>query len=126
MPPTRILILEDERIIAAELKQHLTRWGYAVVAIVGSGMEAIERARELCPDLLLADIGLPGEMSGIEAAASIWEECKIPVVYLTAYADDQTLTWVRTPPPVLIIRKPFDMRQVRSTLDQALSKPPPA
>ena len=92
MPPMQILIVEDERIIAAELQRRLTRLGYAVVAMAGSGAEAIERARELRPDLVLADIGLPGGMTGLEAAAHIWEECKIPVVYVTAYADEQTLT----------------------------------
>jgi CheY-like chemotaxis protein len=123
MAPARILILEDERIIAAELKRRLTRLGYDVVAIAGSGAEAIERACELSPDLVLADIGLPGGMSGLEAAARIWEECKIHVVYVTAYADEQTLTQVRTPAPLLAIRKPFDIRQLQSTLEQALSKP---
>jgi CheY-like chemotaxis protein len=125
MRPTQILIVEDERIIAAELKRRLTSWGYAVVAIAGSGAEAIARARELCPDLVLADIGLPGGMSGLEAAAHIWEECQIPVVYVTAYADEETLRQARTPAPVLAIRKPLDIRQLQSTLEQALSKPPP-
>jgi CheY-like chemotaxis protein len=60
MPPARILIVEDERIIAAELKQRLTRLGYTVAAVAGSGAEAIARAREICPDLVLADIGLAG------------------------------------------------------------------
>lgn len=125
MPPRQILIVEDERIIAAELQRRLTNLGYAVVAMVGSGAEAIERARELRPDLVLADIGLPGGMTGLEAAAHIWEECRIPVVYLTAHADQQTLTQARTPAPVLAIRKPFDIRQLQSALEQVLSKPSP-
>ncbi len=119
--PPQLLILEDERIIAAELKWRLTGLGYAVVGMAGSGAEAIEKARELRPDLVLADIGLPGGMTGLDAAAHIWEECEIPVVYVTAYTDAQTLTQARTPAPVLVIRKPFDMRQVQSTLEQALS-----
>ena len=60
MPPAQILIVEDERIIAAELTRRITRLGYEVIATAGSGAEAIERAREGCPDLVLMDIGLPG------------------------------------------------------------------
>jgi CheY-like chemotaxis protein len=125
MPPAQILIVEDERIIAAELARRVTRLGYSVMAIVGSGAEAVARVHALCPDLVLMDIGLPGEMNGFEAGARIWEECKVPVIYVTAYADEQTLPEVRTPPPVLTIRKPFDASQLQHTLEQALSAPPP-
>jgi CheY-like chemotaxis protein len=121
MPPAQILIVEDERIIAAELTRRITRLGYAVVATAGSGAEAIERARASCPDLVLMDIGLPGEMNGLEAGARIWEELKIPIVYLTAYADEQTMAQVRTPQPVLAIRKPFDVSQLRHTLAQVIA-----
>jgi CheY-like chemotaxis protein len=65
-------------------------------------------------------------MTGLEAAAHTWEEHQIPVVYVTAYTDEQILTQARTPPPVLAIRKPFDIRQIQITLEQALAKPPPA
>jgi CheY-like chemotaxis protein len=121
MPPARILIVEDERIIAAELSRRLTRMGYAVVATAGSGAEALERAQALAPDVVLMDIGLPGKMNGLEAGGRIWEELKIPVVYVTAYADEQTLAEARTPPPLLAIRKPFDASQLQSTLGQALA-----
>ena len=123
MPPTQILIVEDERIIATELSRRVTRLGYAVVAIAGSGAEAIEQARRGCPDLILMDIGLPGEMNGLEAGARIWEELKIPIVYVTAYADDQTIVQARTPQPVLAVRKPFDATQLRNTLEHALTAP---
>ena len=125
MPPTQILIVEDERIIAAELTQRVTRLGYTVVATASSGVEAIERACALGPDLVLMDIGLPGGMDGLEAAARIWEKCKIPVIYVTAYADAETLAQAQTPAPVLAIRKPFDAHQLQSTLAQALPTPPP-
>jgi DNA-binding LytR/AlgR family response regulator len=69
------------------------------------------------------DIGLPGAMTGVDAGARIWEELKIPVVYATAYGDEQTLAQVRTPQPVLIIRKPFNASQLRSTLETALATP---
>jgi two-component system, response regulator PdtaR len=123
MPPAQILIVEDERIIAVELKRRITRLGYAVVAIASSGAEAVERAQALCPDLVLMDIGLPGTMTGVEAGSHIWEELKIPVIYATAYADEQTLAQVKTPQPVLIIRKPFDPSQLRSTIEEALATP---
>jgi CheY-like chemotaxis protein len=123
MPPVQILIVEDERIIAAELTRRITRLGYEVVATVGSGAEAIERARESCPDLVLMDIGLAGEMNGLEAGVRIWEEFKIPIVYVTAYADELTMAQARTPQPVLAVRKPFDIPQLRHTLEQALAAP---
>jgi two-component system, response regulator PdtaR len=125
MASAQILIVEDERIIAAELGRRLARLGYTVVGMAGSGTEAIERTRALGPDLVLMDIGLPGGMDGIEATALIWEECKIPVIYVTAYADAQTLAQVKTPAPVLAIRKPFDARQLQSSLEQALAISPP-
>ena len=78
MPSAQILIVEDERIIAAELTRRITRLGYTVVATAGSGVEAIERAQASAPDLVLMDIGLPGEMNGLEAGARIWEMQKIP------------------------------------------------
>jgi CheY-like chemotaxis protein len=80
MPPTQILLPEDERIINTELEQRLAHLGYAVVAMASSGAEAIERAHELCPDLVLAHIGLVRGMSGVDAAAHTWDEGKIHVV----------------------------------------------
>jgi CheY-like chemotaxis protein len=123
MPAAQILIVEDERIIAAELTRRITRLGYDVIATAGSGPEALKQARASCPDLVLMDIGLPGEMNGLEAGARIWEELKIPIVYVTAYADELTMTQARTPQPVLAVRKPFDVSQLRSTLEQALTGP---
>ena len=123
MPSAQILIVEDERIIAAELTRRITRLGYEVIATAGSGAEAIERARQGCPDLVLMDIGLPGEMNGLEAGGRIWEELKIRSVYVTAYTDELTMEQVRTPQPVLTVRKPFDVSQLRSTLEQALVAP---
>jgi CheY-like chemotaxis protein len=94
--------------------------GYAVVAMAGSAGEAIAQAQVHGPDLVLMDIGLPGEMTGLEAAARIWEAQKIPIVYVTAFADAQTLVQVRTPPPILAVRKPFDTAEIQSTLVHAL------
>jgi CheY-like chemotaxis protein len=123
MLPPQVLIVEDERIIALDLTRRLTRSGYAVVAIAGSGAEAIALAQTHGPDLVLMDIGLAGEMTGLEAAARIWEALKIPLVYVTAYTDEQTLARVRTPPPLLTVHKPFDAAELQSTLAQALAAP---
>jgi CheY-like chemotaxis protein len=117
----RILIVEDERIIAADLTQRVNRLGFQVIATVGSGVEAIEQARQSRPDLVLMDIGLPGEIDGLEAGACIWGELQIPIVYVTAYADAQTMAQRRTPEPMFAIHKPFDASQIRATLEQALA-----
>lgn len=125
MATARILIVEDECIIAADLRRHVTRLGYEVVGIVGSGGAAVEHAHTLHPDLMLMDIGLPGGINGLEAAGNIWEALQIPVVYVTAYVDEQTLEQARTPAPVLLVRKPFDARQLQTTLAHVLSRHPP-
>ena len=114
-------MVEDERIIALDLQQRLTRLGYAVVAIASSGAEAIGQVRVHGPDLVLMDIGLPGEMTGLEAAARIWEECQVPVVYVSVLADAPTLVRARTLPPLLAVGKPFGATQLRTTLAHALA-----
>jgi CheY-like chemotaxis protein len=121
MRPPQLLIVEDERIIALDLRRRFTRSGYAVVAMAGSGADALQQAQVHGPDLVLMDIGLPGEMTGLEAAARIWEECQIPIVYVTASTDAQNLTQARTPAPLLAVRKPFDTAQLQSTLAHALA-----
>jgi CheY-like chemotaxis protein len=119
----QVLIVEDERIIALDLRRRLTHLGYAVVAMAGSAAEAMALARVHRPDLVLMDIGLGGEMTGLEAAARIWEVLKVPIVYVTAFADDQTLAQAKTPPPLLTVRKPFNAAQLQSAVAQALAAP---
>jgi CheY-like chemotaxis protein len=82
-----ILIVEDERVAAWNIQSALEKFGYTVVANIGSGDKAVGLAGTLKPDLVLMDIRLPGEIDGIEAAARIRNQFKIPVVYLTAYTD---------------------------------------
>lgn len=118
--PPRILIGEAERIIALDVRRRLTRLGYAVVAIAGSGAEAMAQVQVHGPDLVVMDIGVPGEMTGLEAAARLWEAWKMLIVSVTASADEQTLTQATTPPPFIAVRKPFDAAQLRSALEQAL------
>ncbi|HXR23747.1 MAG TPA: response regulator [Candidatus Binataceae bacterium] len=87
----RILVVEDEALIAESISTGLTRAGCNIVAAVDTGAAAIEAATELRPDLVLMDIHLKGEMDGIEAASVITERLRVPVVYLTAHSDRATL-----------------------------------
>ncbi|BAZ10696.1 response regulator receiver sensor signal transduction histidine kinase [Calothrix sp. NIES-4071] len=117
-----ILVVEDERIIACDIRNFLERSGYNVPAIVAYGEQAIEKAEALVPDLILMDVMLKGEMSGIEAAEEIYSRCNIPVVYLTAYSDDSTLTKARHTQPFGYVLKPFDEAQLIATIEIALSR----
>ena len=91
MTNAQILIVEDEGIIAKDIQNTLEGLGYAVLAVASSGKEAIKKAAEALPDLVLMDIVLEGYMDGVEAAERIRDRLDIPVVYLTAYSDNKTL-----------------------------------
>jgi signal transduction histidine kinase len=118
----RILVVEDERIIAYDIKYCLEKSGYIVPAIAAYGEHAIEKAAELQPDLILMDVMLKGDMSGIEAAAQIVSRFHIPVVYLTASSDDNTLQKAKTTQPFGYILKPFEETQLITTIEIALNK----
>jgi CheY-like chemotaxis protein len=121
----RILIVEDERLIAVDLQRRLTRLGYAVVALVASGAEAIQKALALCPDVVLMDIRLQGDMDGVEAAQQIRASTAIPVVFMTAYVDEDTQQRIRATSPWGCLYKPFAPNQVQSVLEHVLSVRPP-
>ena len=104
----RILIAEDESIVAIDLKKTLENWGYEVSDIVRTGEKAVQTATENIPDLILMDIMLEGEMTGIEAAREIRNQRDIPVIYLTAYANQSTLEQAKLTQPVGYILKPFN------------------
>ena len=118
--PSKILVVEDEQIVALELKDRLTRMGHSVVGVVVSGGEAIEHVRRLQPELVLMDIKLQGEMDGIEAAATIRHETDIPVVYLTAFADEATLQRAKLTEPYGYILKPFQERELHVIIEVSL------
>ncbi len=102
-PGARILVVEDERVLALDLAETLDELGYTVAGTATRGEEAIELARRLHPHLILMDVGLAGEIDGITAAETIRDEHDVPVVFLTAHADDDTLhraTSTRMPPPI--------------------------
>ena len=117
----RILIVEDEFAVAMELQDRLEHLGYAVVEHELRGQEAVERARQTDPDLVLMDIRLDGLMDGIEAARAIREKQPIPVVFVTAYSDDETLERAKATAPFGYVVKPFDERELYASIEVALN-----
>lgn len=108
MAAAKILVVEDERITGEDIKMGLESAGYTVPSIVSSGEEAIQEVEKFLPDLVLMDIRLNGEMDGIEAAENIRSRFKIPVIYLTAFSDENTVKRAKeTQPSGFIIKKPF-------------------
>lgn len=122
MEKARILVVDDEIIIARDLEARLKNMGYEVVAIAASGAEAIQFAGEYLPDLILMDIVLKGELDGIEAAAEVRKRFSSPVIYVTAYTDDRTLERARITEPFGYIVKPFLEREVKANIEMALYK----
>src|SRR5262245_58309074 len=108
MSQERLFIVEDERIVAEDLHDMLTRLGYHVLGIASTGEEAIEKSEALRPDLVLMDIRLAGELDGVQAAEIIWTHQGIPVTYLTAFADENTLERAKATMPFGYILKPFE------------------
>ncbi len=117
----KILIVEDDTITAYDLRRTLTRLGYKVVA-VSSGEAVLEQIEKYGPDLLLADIGLEGELDGIEIAARARRRWNIPTVFLTAYGDTETMHRARDTEPYGYLVKPFSERELQATVDIALQQ----
>jgi two-component system cell cycle sensor histidine kinase/response regulator CckA len=122
MASTHVLVVEDEGVVARNIQLELNSLGYVVPAIASSGTEALEKAEALHPDLVLMDIVLKGEMDGIEAGKQIRKKHDVPVVYLTAYADDETLQRATATEPYGYLIKPYEERELHSTIQLALSK----
>lgn len=122
MRSSRILIVEDESIVALNIKNRLEALGYIVVATTSSGESAIQIAQENNPDLVLMDIKLRGVIDGIEAATQIWNRFQIPVVYLTAYSDEETVERAKVTEPYGYILKPFEARDLGTTIEISLYK----
>ena len=122
MAKKQILIVEDERIIAEHITQSLQALGYGVSAVATSGEEAIRETEENSPDLVLMDIVLRGEINGIEAAEQIRSRFNIPIIYLTAYADEKTVERAKITEPFGYILKPFDDRELHTSIEMALYK----
>ncbi|EGJ51062.1 HD domain-containing phosphohydrolase [Desulfocurvibacter africanus] len=116
------MIVEDEAIVALDIQNRLRLLGYEIVTVVSSGEEALEAAARYSPELILMDIMLDGDIDGIEAAAIIRERHRIPLVYLTAYADEKTLQRAKITEPFGYIIKPFEDRELGITIEMALYK----
>lgn len=122
MEKIQILVVEDEYIIANEIKEILVDLGYVVPYIVASGEDALQKTKECKPDLILLDIKLKGEMNGIETASKIHSLYDIPVIYLTAYVDKKTLDRAKITSPYGYLVKPFNDRELHASIEIALYK----
>ncbi len=122
MTKTRILVVEDEAIVARDLTRQLARLGHEPVADTPRGEDAIELVGQLRPDLVLMDIHLAGRIDGIEADTTIRERHDVPVVFLTAFADDAILERSKRAEPFGYIVKPFDERELHSVIEIGLAK----
>ncbi|KAB2923640.1 MAG: EAL domain-containing protein [Dechloromonas sp.] len=120
--PVNLMLVEDERIVAFDLKRQLQGFGYQVGAVVASGEQAIDRIAEEMPDLVLMDIHLEGRLDGIQAAAEIRARHHIPVVFLTAYAEDDTLRRALDSRPFGYLIKPCEGRELHATIQMALAR----
>ncbi len=122
MAKTNVLVIEDESIVSKDIQHSLKKLGYNVVGSAASGEKAIELALELKPDIVLMDIMLQGELTGIEAAEQIRAAINIPVVYLTAYADEGTLAKAKVTEPHGYIIKPFKEIDIHTSIEMAIYK----
>ena len=116
----KIVICEDEHIVALDIKRHLTRFGYEVGGCFASGEDVIAACAVDKPDLVLMDIHLQGEMDGIGAARRIFDDFSVPVILLTAYADEDTVARAKESRPFGYIIKPFEERELRTAIEIAL------
>lgn len=122
MAGEKILVVEDEKIVALGIKRMLKNMGYIVPSIASSGEEAIKKAEITFPDLILMDIMLKGDVDGISAAKIISDNMDVPVVYLTAYSDDKIIQRAKETGPYGYITKPFEETDLRTTIELALAK----
>jgi signal transduction histidine kinase len=120
--PARILVVEDESIVAFNLQQRLEQLGYDVPAIAVSGQESLELVDETRPDLVLMDIHIQGDMDGIDVASRLRETHAVPVIYLTAYSEDSTLERARQTSPYGYLLKPFSERELHATIQMAFER----
>ena len=119
---TKILIVENDRLVARDIRQQLMRIGHNVLNVTGSGEEALVIAHRERPDLVLMDIRLDGEVDGVVAAQQVRDQLGIPVVFLTAHADDETIRRATRADPFGYLLKPFEDSQLRTVIEIALYK----
>jgi CheY-like chemotaxis protein len=119
---TRVLIVEDEAVVAFHLRQELTKLGYIVAGVATQGQQALKLIDEVFPDVVLMDIHIQGEMDGIETAKLIPRYLHIPVIFLTAYSEDSTLKRAGDTHPYGYLIKPFLDRELHATIKMALER----
>lgn len=119
---TRLLIVEDERIVAMDLRQRLERFGYEVVDIAASGKKAVELVEEHHPDMVLMDIRIQGDMDGIQTAGMLRDRFDMPHIYITAHRDDETIGRAKHTEPFGYLLKPFNDREIQTTIEMAVHK----
>lgn len=117
---SKILVVDDEAIISMQLEERLSAMGYTVTGMAASGEEAIERTRRVRPDLVLMDVVMPGKINGIQAAQILSSEFNIPVVFITAYADDAIIEKAKCVKPYGYIVKPFNELEIKAAIEVAL------
>lgn len=122
MSKINVLVVEDESIVSKDIQQSLKKLGYNVVGAASTGDKAIEIAGAELPDIVLMDIMLKGEMNGIEAANEIKNLYEIPVIFLTAYADEATLSKAKISQPYGYVLKPFKEIDLHTTIEMATYK----
>ncbi|NUQ28832.1 MAG: response regulator [Acidobacteriaceae bacterium] len=120
--PLNVLVVEDEALIAMELRARLSRLGHRVVGVADTGREAIELARLEKPQLVLMDIHLKGDMSGIEAASAINKDGEVPIIYLTAHSDAATVSRAKQTSPFGYLLKPLDERELLIAIEVATQR----
>ncbi|MGZ6096348.1 MAG: response regulator, partial [Polyangiales bacterium] len=120
MGRARVMIVEDERIVALELEDRLRRMGYDVVGSFGSGEQAVRAAPDLAPELAVLDIRLAGSMDGVDVAEDLKRRLDLAIVFLSAYADDETVSRVKATEPLGYVLKPFEERALQATIETAL------
>ena len=122
MSKQKIMVVEDSIVVSRDIGARLANLGYGVAATAVTGQEAIDKAEETQPDLILMDINLKGPMDGVEAAEQIHKRLDIPIVYLTAQSDEGTLKRAKLTGPFGYLLKPFDERDLHTTIEIALYK----
>lgn len=119
---SRVFIVEDEVLVARDIKGRLEKLGYQVIGTAARGEDAVTRVLSERPDLILMDINLKGDMDGIEAADRIRAEADLPIIFCTAYSNDETLARAKVTVPYGYVLKPFDNRELEITIEIALHK----
>lgn len=124
MPPVKgsIMVVEDEGVVSIDIRNMLQKAGYSIAAVAFKGEEAILKAEQSAPDLILMDIGLKGELDGIETAKKIRDRLPIPVVFLTGFADDVTMAKAQEVNPSGFILKPINEAELNDIVDAILKK----